>query len=250
MKQFFTFITIFLYTFNTSIAQIEWTGPTVTFSKASSADWTLEANQDRMTSNVWFTRQNNSLFFNIAVNENFPDSLYSPADTEWALGSISDGITNLTFDEYLEVAVDNEGDACPPCQLNVPMVLHLITDNIYIDFMLTSWNEETVPPPGDNQGGFGVPGGQLTYERSSDQTSNTDDFETNNNLKLFPNPSNRFIQILGLTTTKNYQIYNVLGEVVNNGIISNNEQINIQNLDDGLYFLQLGEDTSFKFLKE
>ncbi len=40
---------------------------TTTFTKSNNADWTLEANQDRITDNVWITRANNSGIFNIAT---------------------------------------------------------------------------------------------------------------------------------------------------------------------------------------
>lgn len=39
-------------------AQTIWAGTDLTFTKAANADWTLEANQDRLTNNVWITRQN------------------------------------------------------------------------------------------------------------------------------------------------------------------------------------------------
>jgi len=43
---------------NFIVAQTTWDGPTMTFTKADNADPTLEANQDRITSNVWLTRGN------------------------------------------------------------------------------------------------------------------------------------------------------------------------------------------------
>ena len=41
-----------------------WQGENITFTKADNADWTLEANQDRITDNVWITRQNNRPVYN------------------------------------------------------------------------------------------------------------------------------------------------------------------------------------------
>ena len=38
---------------------------TKTFTKTDYADWTLEGNQDRITDNVWITRQNNRGLYNI-----------------------------------------------------------------------------------------------------------------------------------------------------------------------------------------
>ena len=69
-------------------------------------------------------------------------------------------------------------------------------------------------------------------------------------LKLFPNPSTSHIQISGLDKTKKYTITNTLGQIVRNGISSNNEQINIENLDSGVYFLKFEKTTAIRFIKE
>ena len=50
------------------------------------ADWTMEANQDRITDNVWLTRANTRGIFNIKTESNYTDNM-SPADTEWAFGT-------------------------------------------------------------------------------------------------------------------------------------------------------------------
>jgi hypothetical protein len=71
-----------------------------------------------------------------------------------------------------------------------------------------------------------------------------------NDLSIFPNPSTDFIQISGLTKAENYKVYNVLGEEVNNGIISDNEKINVINLTNGLYFLKFENGNTLKFLKD
>lgn len=41
-----------------------WQGSEITFTKTGNADWTLESNQDRITNNVWITRQNNKPIYN------------------------------------------------------------------------------------------------------------------------------------------------------------------------------------------
>lgn len=214
-------------------AQTEWTGATITVTKVDFADWTLPENQDFLTPNVILTRADNRGLFNIAIEAEFDINNYlSPLDTEWAIGTIADGVGTLTFDTW-----DNTHDASPPSIVNVDVVLHLITDDIYIDTKITSWT----------QGGAG---GGFTYERSTDPSLSTDEFELNNDIKLFPNPSNKFIQISGLTNTENYRIYNVLGTEINNGIISNNEKFDVQNLTNGLYFLQFENGNTYKFIKE
>ena len=79
----------------------------------------------------------------------------------------------------------------------------------------------------------------------------TNEFHVENNKKrVFPNPSNAFIQIYDLNEVENYKVYNILGIEVLNGIISNTKKINIQNLTNGLYFLKLESENLIKFIKK
>ena len=141
-----------------SQAQTIWTGPMTTFTKSNDADWTLEANQDRITDNVWITRANNQSIFNISDNTDTSSgscSGSSPHDTEWAFGTIADGINTLTFDTFLG---DSFADCGPPSVVNQNAVLHLITDDIYIDIKFVFWTS------GGNGGGF-------SYMRSTPEGS-------------------------------------------------------------------------------
>lgn len=110
-----------------------WSGPTIMFSKADGDDHLLEQNQDRLTNNVWLTRASTTGIFNIK-SETIYTKLSSPSDTEWAFG-ISTSINSLTFKNW-QAAVNNS----PPDMLNKDMVLHLITDDIYIDIKFLSWS--------------------------------------------------------------------------------------------------------------
>ena len=122
---------------------IVWNGPSITFTKPDFADWTLPVNQDRLTNHVWLTRMNVAQLFNIFV-ESFPDNT-APLDTEWAFGPTQPGnpgsiaasnYANLIFAPFvpaLNLAVGR----------NIldygPGVLHLISDDIYLDIKFTSW---------------------------------------------------------------------------------------------------------------
>ncbi|MBC7845002.1 MAG: hypothetical protein H7Y10_00750 [Flavobacterium sp.] len=123
-----------------------WDGPKITFEKISGSDWTLEANQDLLTENVVLTRKNNQGIFNIA-NESGYNSL-SPSDTEWAMGTTAD-FSNLYFSNWREAM-----QWCPPCQINQDFVIHLITDDIYVDVKILSWDDN-------------MSGGAFSYERST-----------------------------------------------------------------------------------
>jgi len=129
-------------------AQI-WTGDLITFNKEANADITLAENQDMITPNVIITRGNNGgQIFNLAVEENSVEAS-SPAGTEWAEGTI-DNIENMEFTTF-RVAVNNS----PQNATGTPLVAHLIEDDIFLSFTITSWSM------GRNSGG------QVTYERST-----------------------------------------------------------------------------------
>jgi hypothetical protein len=137
-----------------------WNGPSISFTKPDFADPTLPVNQDRLTNRVWLTRLNARPLLNIFVEE-FPEDFTSPVDTEWAFGPTQPGnpgsitasnFANLVFDPFapaLGLAVGN----------NIlrygPGVLHLISDDIYLDIRFTSWTS-------DEQGGGG-----FSYIRST-----------------------------------------------------------------------------------
>ncbi|AWG20839.1 hypothetical protein FFWV33_04415 [Flavobacterium faecale] len=68
-------------------------------------------------------------------------------------------------------------------------------------------------------------------------------------IKVFPNPSNDFIEIIGLNEIENYEIYNTLGQVVKSGIVLENNKIEIHNLTSGIYFLKFKNGNTIKFIK-
>jgi hypothetical protein len=215
-------------------AQTEWTGPKITFTKAGSADWTLEDNQDRMTSNVWITRANTMAIFNIAQESSYQQNAnISPVDTEWAFGNLSDGIGNLTFTTWDTTYAGNGG---PSSLINQDMVVHLITDDIYIDIKFLSWGNS----------GQGAP---FSYERSTNNLSTTG-FDSVTNLKLYPNPSTNVVAIDGLVRSTRYELYNILGRVVKSGTVANNQKLNVRNLSNGTYFFKLENSATLKFIKQ
>lgn len=128
-----------------------WTGPPVSFAKASFADPTLPENQDRITSHVFITRGSNQGLFNAALEGAYlPDE--SPVNTEWAVGTIAAGVEDLAFSDW-RTAVN----ANPPAAVGVPYVLHILDVDIYIDVTMTSWGI----------GGTNGPGGAFSYVRST-----------------------------------------------------------------------------------
>ncbi len=128
-----------------------YSGEMITFTKEDGADPDEETNQDRITDNVWITRGNTGgQIYNAAVETMF-DKDNSPEDTEWALGTTADGIANLTFDKLRATIQPKE-------IVGKDLVLHLITDDVYIDIKFSTWSE----------GNSGT-GGGFSYERRSAQ---------------------------------------------------------------------------------
>jgi len=126
-----------------------WTGSKILFSKASGADPNQEANQDRITDNVWITRENNGgPIINAQSSANNDNG---PGDTEWALGTTNE-ISDLQFTD-LRSALGGGRMAFRDI-VDKDLVLHLITDNIYIDIKFTQWAS-------GRDGGF-------AYERSTE----------------------------------------------------------------------------------
>ena len=135
-----------------------WQGDNITFTKGDQSDPTLQANQDRITDNVWITRANKTQdgsngygqIFNIK-EETKPDVNNSPLGTKWAIGTI-DQIESLTFKKF-RAAVGKPKD--------VPgkdLVVYLEKDDIYLSLKFSSWSQ-------GQKGGF-------SYERSTQTSAN------------------------------------------------------------------------------
>jgi hypothetical protein len=134
---------------------VVWNGPMIAFTKPDFADWTLPVNQDRLTDNVWLTRANIMPLFNIAVEPFSVDG--SPFDTEWAFGPTQPGNpgpisasnhANLVFESFVSSLDGRIGLNAVPFG---PGVLHLISDDIYLDIAFTSWTQAMSDQEG---GGF------------------------------------------------------------------------------------------------
>jgi hypothetical protein len=143
-----------------AIAVTVWSsGPgDLTFSKPSwdgsagdPGDPALPVNQDRITDLVWLTRGQTKALYNANSETAFNDSVdpaISPADTEWAFSGVAGNPTFaygtgaamhglLTFDHF----EDSLGGTLV-LRSNIVLsagVVHLITDDIYIDIKFSAW---------------------------------------------------------------------------------------------------------------
>ena len=141
-----------------------WTGPTVQFTKTAFADPALEANQDRITDQVWLTRGNREGIFNARTEVSHTMEL-SPEDTEWAFAGLEGNPTGAAFgaDQFATLNFQPWAPSLGGMsflQDNIPDrpgVVHLISEDIYVDIIFTAW-------------GGGTSGGSFSYERSSPQS--------------------------------------------------------------------------------
>jgi glucose/arabinose dehydrogenase len=128
-----------------------WSGPHVTFTRADGVDGTQAANQDRITPNVWIARSGIQGIYNAKTETGFTHGI-SPADTEWANGSIANYST-LSYTDWNSWA--NGINPGPPSTVGVDAVVHLISEDIYIEVKFLSWSDGHT-----GSGGF-------SYERST-----------------------------------------------------------------------------------
>lgn len=105
-----------------------WTGPSLSFTNVVSTD------VDQITPNVWITRGAAQGIYNSKTESGFTHS-FSPADTAWADGTTAN--TNLTYTDWNTWAKITHGG--PPSTMGVSAVVHLLSEDIYVGVVFTSW---------------------------------------------------------------------------------------------------------------
>ena len=148
-------------------------------------------------------------------------------------------------------------DALTPVRINITNTLSLVENSQYT-FEFTVDNVDLLADYSNGySGGSAFENGNelpiidfiFTVSILSTDLS-VDDFNTKY-IKLFPNPSNDYIEISNIQNTQNYYIINVLGQKLLKGVIhNNNNKIDIQNLKNGLHYLKLENGTVIKFIKK
>ncbi len=125
-------------------SQTIWVGHGFTFEKLDLADWTLPENSDSIAPSVKLTRKDTQGLFNIAQEDGYSGQNGSPVDTEWATGRSADWEA-LSFTNWSTWAGSLGG---PTGTVGVNAVLHLISDDIYLDIRFLSYSG------GGSAGGF------------------------------------------------------------------------------------------------
>ena len=232
------FFSLFLCYTSATIGQTTWTGPKLTFQKQGSDDPLLEANQDRITDLVWLTRGSDNVLFNAKTQTGVTlesQGYGSPEDTEWAAGTTAD-ISTLTFTDFKSAAPKNNlGTPQVKQMAGNDYVLHLITDDVYIDVKILTWQTRSQ-------------GAGFSYERSTNQNLSTEDLVAQK-VSIFPNPASEYIRVYGLTQDTHYTIYTLLGSKKRTGKVVHGTKIMLQDLNTGVYLFSLDTGASFRFLK-
>ncbi len=93
---------------------------------------------------------------------------------------------------------------------------------------------------------------EVTAAYSQQGTLGINDFSVlDSNAKLFPNPAKNTIQVSNLKTFEHYKIFNLLGQSVKQGVLQNNQNIDINNLDKGVYLIKFKDNaTVLRFIKD
>ena len=113
-----------------------WNGPLITYSQPGH-DPTQAANQDRLTSRVWLTRANRLPMFNAKVETAY-NYTTAPTDTEWAYGTLAD-FASLTYQPWARWVGGGGAGGTPLNMVNKDVVLHLISDDIYLSIKFSFW---------------------------------------------------------------------------------------------------------------
>ena len=161
--------------------------------------------------------------------------------------------TPIYTQTYPSIIINQAGD---PIRVNVTGSLSLVQGNQYtFEFTVDNVNVLADFANGYSDGtafqdGSEVASADFIFEVSISSTLSVDDINEKEKVKLFPNPSSNFIQISGISERIKFKIINVLGAEIKNGIASNNEQIDIRDFANGLYYLKFANGNTIKFLKE
>ena len=89
---------------------------------------------------------------------------------------------------------------------------------------------------------------KITYNYST--SLSLSDNEYYKKISLYPNPTVGYIKLNGLTKESNISIYNLLGSKIIEKTIQLNEEIDVQNLTKGIYFLKIENGSTLKFIKK
>ena len=195
-------------------SQTVWNGPLMTFTKQNYDDPSSENSLDRITDLVWLTRGNNGgQLYNAKIESNSSKS-DSPQDTRWAFGTTSN-LGSLTFSTF-------RGTSKPKLAVGQNMVVHLISDDIYIDIKITSWAS------GNSSGGG------FSYERSTNPNLSVE-YKDAIDVFVYPNPTTGLVRT-NHDIIEQIRVYDLTGKQL---MKSEGSSVDLSAFKNGVYLLQL-----------
>lgn len=105
---------------------------------------------------------------------------------------------------------------------------------------------------GKHQGtlyGFPLTGTTGNWVNSQNAVLSTTTFKNDKEVKVYPNPTSDFIEIANVSDNASYEIYNVLGAKVLSSNLKLNKKIDVTSLVNGVYFINVNNSKSLKFIK-
>jgi hypothetical protein len=167
----------------------------------------------------------------------------------WSMAASNLGFLNdtviviLPLIDSIENTWDMIGDYRSPDYFGYITTLN-VTNNTVSGYINDIWNTSHIPYDDFKN----------NWLNSINECSNwlgiNEEVQDQKSIVIYPNPSSDFIQIDNLKTEGNYKIYNIMGVLAFEGYIGKNDQINIQTLKKGLYFIQFKNRNGIKFIKE
>jgi hypothetical protein len=134
-----------------------WTGPTTNYTQSGPAfGGSYTGTPDVLVAgHVSLARNGNGPLYNPAAGETGSNFSTSPADTMWAFGTLASLPPPSSFQSFAAIRNTGAGAAhVANTVVNQPMVVHLVTEDIYLSLTFTSWNHQFA-------------GGSFSYTRST-----------------------------------------------------------------------------------
>jgi len=169
------------------------------------------------------------------------------ANTSFTMLNKDVTITAEFKDAYTVTMVD--GFAFPSFAVEGETV-EIIADEPSIGERFTEWlceDEITFVEKTNKETSFVMPAKDLTISARFGSTG-IDDIK-NDDMVVYPNPAEDFIQVTGLSENVSFSIVNSLGQLVKSSSAYNGETINVSGLPSGIYFFCASEKTK-RFIKK
>ena len=80
-------------------------------------------------------------------------------------------------------------------------------------------------------------------------TLSSEEIAANNKISLYPNPVSNELTVSSLDNESAFEIYNLQGALIKQGVIQPSETISVKEFDSGVYFIRLETKGSLRFIK-